>query len=776
MKPLRRVAVLGAGTMGSRIAAHFANAGIPSLLLDVVVPNVLDRNQAARKGLESALKQKPGAFFVESAVGLVETGNFEDHLRKIHDCDWVIEAVAENIEIKRAIWDLVDIHRNPLAILSTNTSGIPLAKLSDGFTPEFRRQFLGTHFFNPPRYLHLLEVIPAPDTDPAILDFVCQFSDLVLGKGVVICKDTPNFIANRLGSFFGGTVAKLMVEGDYTVEEVDELTGPLIGLPRSASFRLLDIVGVDVWAHVGTNLHALVPDDPWRERFLPPPFLDEMLRRGWLGEKSGQGFYRRAGGGKDRTIEVIDWKTLEYHPAAKSPLAAVEFASNIEDLPERLRALASGADRAGAFLWPLFRDTMIYAAERLPEISDRIVEVDRAMRWGYAHPLGPFELWDVFGVREAAARIEKDGLPVPPLIRQVLSSGAGSFYRLSSDARRPVKEYFHIAADCHIPLEERPEVVVLADWKRSRGVVLKNAGASLIDLDGGVLCLEFHTKMNTIGEDIIRMIHAGIEETNRNFQAMIIANEGADFCVGANLMLVLLAAQEGEWDELNEAVHRFQQACMAIKYSPRPIVVAPFGRTLGGGCEIALHGARVQASAELYMGLVETGVGLIPAGGGCKELLLRIADPKVIFETVGFAKVSGSAADARRLQLLDPRDAVSMNRERLIGDAKTLALRLAASYVAPAPQMVPVSGDAGYALLAMGAWLGRQGDYLSDYDLVVARNLAYVLSGGRLTGPQSVPQQYILDLEREAFLSLCGNAQTQARMQHMLKTGKPLRN
>ena len=776
MKPLRRVAVLGAGTMGSRIAAHFANAGIPSLLLDVVIPKAADRNQAAKKGLENALKQKPGGFCVESGVNLVEVGNFEDDLARIHECDWVIEAVAENLEIKRAIWDLVDVHRNSSAILSTNTSGIPLAKLTDGFSPEFRRQFLGTHFFNPPRYLYLLEVIPTPDTDPGILDFVCQFSDVQLGKGVVICRDTPNFIANRLGSFFGGTVAKLMAEGDYSVEEVDELTGPLIGLPRSASFRLLDIVGVDVWAHVGTNLHALVPDDPWRDRFLPPPFLQQMLERGWLGEKSGQGFYRRVGKGEDRVIEVIDWKTLEYHPVGKPALASAEFARSIEDLPERLRTLVSGGDRAGSFLWPLFRDTMIYAAERAPEISDRIVEIDRAMRWGYAHPLGPFELWDAFGVRETAERIEKDGISVPALVRQVLSSGAGSFYRLSSDARRPVQEYFHIAADCHIPVEERPEVVSLSDWKRCRGVVLNNASASLIDLDNGVLCLEFHSKMNTIGEDIIRMIHAGIEETTRNFQAMIIANQGGDFCVGANLMLVLLAAQEGEWDELNEAVHRFQQACMAIKYSPRPVVVAPFGRTLGGGCEIALHGARVQASAELYMGLVETGVGLIPAGGGCKELLLRVPDPKIVFETIGYAKVSTSAADARRLHLLGECDAVSMNRERLIGEAKALALRLAGPYVAPTPQVVSVSGDSGYALMAMGAWLGQQGGYLTDYDLVVAKNLANVLSGGRLTGPQTVPEQYILDLEREAFLSLCGNPQTQDRMRHMLKTGKPLRN
>ena len=775
MRSIQRVAVLGAGTMGARIAAHFSNAGIPALLLDIVLPNEKDRNTAARKGLESALKQKPGGFFTEAGAALVETGNFEDHLERVSGCDWVIEAVTEKLDVKRELWRKVEMAARPDAILSTNTSGIPLERIAEGFSPEFRRRFLGTHFFNPPRYLHLLEIIPTPDTDPALVDFVSHFGDARLGKGVVRCKDTPNFIANRIGSFFGGTIAKLAGEGGYTVEEVDALTGPLIGLPGTASFRLLDLVGIDIWAYVGKNLYDLVPDDPWRARFLPSPAIEELIKRGWLGEKSGQGFYRRVG--KEKTIEALDLAAFEYHPVKRATFPSVEQARNIEHLPDRVRALVQSNDRAGTFLWSLFSDLLIYSAGRIPEISDGIVEIDRAMRWGYAHTYGPFEWWDALGFEATCRRIEKEGRELPAAIAWMLNAGHRSFYQAADRPGEPHTEYFDLGRQHYEKIEARPGILTIADVKRAGGIVKRNAGASLVDLGDGVLGLEFHTKMNTLGEDIFSMIYAGVEEAARNWQAMVVANQGSDFSAGANLMMVLLAAQEGEWDELNLGIHRFQQANMAIKCSAKPVVVAPFGRTLGGGCEMALHAARIQASAELYMGLVEVGVGVIPGGGGCKELVLRWGDAKRCFEQIGFAKVSSSAVDARAMGLLTAADGVTMNPERLVADAKALALSLVPNHVARQPRHdIPVSGANGFALMKMGAWIGHEGGYITGYDKIVAEKLAHVLSGGRLTGDQKVSEQYLLDLEREAFLSLCGDPRTQARMQHMLKTGKPLRN
>ncbi len=738
--------------MGSRIAAHLANAGIPSVLLDL-------STAAAVKGIENAAKQRPGGFFVDSSAALITPGNFDDDLGKTAACDWIIEAVTENLEIKRALWKKVEAVRRPGAIVSTNTSGIPLKEISEGFSPEFRRHFLGTHFFNPPRYLHLLELIPGEDTDPAVLEFVAGFADRRLGKGVVQCKDTPAFIANRIGSFFAGTITRITLEGGYTVEEVDAITGPLIGLPNSASFRLMDIVGLDVWAFVGENLYTAVPHDRWRDRFLMPEFHKRMMERGWLGEKSGQGFYKRVG--KEKEIHAIDLKTLEYHPAVK-----VRIDSPIEDLGERLRELVKRTDRTGTFLWSLFSDVFLYSAEMIPETSDRVVEIDRAMRWGYAHKLGPFELWDTLGFEDVCRRLEAEGREIPKNVQRMRRSGAKAFYR------RP--EYFDLLSGEYRALEERPS---LAGRKHAGNLVKTNAGASLIDLGDGVLCVEFHSKMNALGEDQIGMIRLGLAELENNFEAMVIANQGENFSVGANLMLVLLAAQEGEWDELSAAIHWFQQANLAIKYAPKPVVAAPFARALGGGCEIVLHAARVQASAEIYMGLVEVGVGVIPGGGGCKEMLLRLGDARKAFELIGFAKVSSSAEDARQLGFLTTADRISMNPDRLIGDAKDLALSLVDGYRRGSPRTdIKVGGEAAFAMMKLGAWTLREGGYISDYDVVVAEKLAHVLSGGRLTGEQTVSEQYLLDVEREAFLSLCGNPKTQERMQYMLKTGKPLRN
>ena len=741
--------------MGARIAAHFANAGVPALLLDIVLAGEPDRNAAARKGIESAAKQKPGGFFTDSAQALVTPGNFEDDLARIADCDWVIEAVTENLALKRDLWKRVDAVRKPGAILSTNTSGIPLARISEGFPAEFRKQFLGTHFFNPPRYLHLMELIPGAATDPEVLAFVREFGDRRLGKGVVPCKDTPNFIANRIGSFLGGTIAKYTVEDGFSIEEVDALTGPLIGLPNSASYRLLDIVGLDVWDFVGSNLYEAVPEDRWRERFLPVEFEKHMLERRWLGEKTGQGFYKRVG--PKREIHVLDWRTFEYAPLAKPKFASVEQARQMEDLPARLRFLLNSEDRAGRFLWKVFSDLFIYSAERIPEIADRIVEIDRAMRWGYAHKFGPFELWDVLGFEDVARRMEKEGREVPASVR-----AARSLYKDTS--------YFDFGRQEYRPLEPRPGIIVLKDRKRS------NPGASLVDLGDGVLCVEFHTKMNAAGEDTFAMVFAGLEELERNYDALVIGNQGDHFCAGANLMMILLAAQEGEWDDLEAMVRRFQQMNMAMKYAPKPVVAAPFGYTLGGGCEIALHASRMQASAELYMGLVEVGVGVIPAAGGCKELLARLKDARKVFELIGYAKVSTSAADARALGLLHKADGVSMNPERLLGDARATALAMVNGYAPPARTPIRVGGEAMFAMLKIAVWTARQGNYISDYDAVIGEKLAHVLSGGRLSGEQSVSEDYLLDLEREAFLSLLGNAKTQERIAHMLKTGKPLRN
>ena len=740
-----------------------------SLLLDLDLPT-------ARAGIDAAIKGRPGAFFVPEAAALITPGSFDGDLPKIKDCDWIVEAVSENLAIKRALYDRLLPHRAPHAIVSTNTSGIPLTQIAEGYPQDFREHFLGTHFFNPPRYLHLAELIPGPETNPEILGFLAAFCDLHLGKGVVACKDTPNFIGNRIGAFFGSTVQKLTVDLDLTIEEVDLLTGPLIGLPKRASYRHLDLEGLDVWDHVIRNLYDGVPGDPFRDRFVMQPFMAQVVERGWLGDKRGQGFYKRVG--KDREIHAIDWKNLEYHPADKPRFTSLETVRKIEPLADRLKALIALDDKAGRFLWQALSDHILYAAHMVPEISDRIVEIDRAMRWGYANTLGPFELWDALGFEQTAHRIEAEGRALPHSVEAMLAAGAKSFYRPADAGPNPRTEYFDLVrGNAYAELEPRPGITVLSDLKRARGVVKTNPGVSLIDLGDGVLCCEFHSKMNALGDDIFLMLRAALAELEANFDALVVGNQGENFSAGANLMMVLLAAQQAEWDELNSAINRFQQINMALKYAPKPVIAAPFGMALGGGCETPLHCTRVQASAELYMGLVEVGVGLIPAGGGCKEMLIRSRDVKKIFEQIGFAKVSSSAAEAREFRYLRDGDGISMNPERLIDDAKQLALSLVPAHAPGAPRTdITVSGEEGFALMKMGVWMAREGGYISDYDAVVGEKLAYVLSGGRLTGNPQVSEQYLLDLEREAFLSLCGRRETQARIQHMLKTGKALRN
>jgi 3-hydroxyacyl-CoA dehydrogenase len=771
---VQKVAVLGAGTMGSRIAAHFANAGIPVRLLDLPADGA-DRNAVAKKGIETALSHRPPAFFTGAGTRLIEAGNFEDDLPRLADCQWIIEGVVENLGIKRELWSKVALHCHAGAIVSTNTSGIRLAEISADFPPDFQRCFLGTHFFNPPRYLHLFELIPGPATDPEILSFVQRFAESELGKGVVLCKDTPNFVANRVGSFLGAAIHRAMVEFDLSIEEVDALTGPLMGVPKSATFRLLDIVGLDVWHHVSRNLYEASPDDPWREWFVAPPFMAKMVENAWLGEKRGQGFYKRVGPHKE--IHVLDWKTFEYQPAKKPTFESVEATKPITGFGERLRTIISGDDRVGRFLWSVLRSYFEYSSAMVGVISDRIVEIDRALRWGYGHRLGPFELWDALGFQQVTRRMRSEQCRLPQSISQMLSEGAQSFYRPADKLGFPHAEYFDVPHGVYAPLEDRPNVIVLSDLKRARDKVAGNPSASLIDLGDGVLCLEFHSKMNAIGEDALQMLDKGVSLLESQFQAMVIANQGENFSVGANLVLLLMAAQEEDFDGIATMIHHFQQCMLRIKYAARPVVAAAFSRALGGGCEVVLQSHRVQASAELYMGLVEVGVGLIPAAGGCKEMVLRSDDPMKAFELIGQATVSASAADARQLGYLRNQDAISMNPEFLIDDAKRLALALSPAYRAGTPRSdIVAGGEPAYAKMRLAAWSMHESGMISAHDLVIGEKLAYVLSGGRVAAGSVVTEQYLLDLEREMFLSLCGMSKSQDRIQHMLKSGKPLRN
>ncbi len=751
--------------MGSRIAAHFANAGIPSLLLDISSPDG-DRNVVAKRGLENALKQRPSAFFTDAAAALVQVGNFDDDLRRINECQWVIEAVTENLEIKRALWSRVEAQRQPEAILSTNTSGIRLAEISRDFQSSFKRHFLGTHFFNPPRYLHLLEVIPGAETDGDVVQFVSSFGERTLGKGIVICKDTPNFIGNRIGSFYSAAVQRAMMEGDYTIEEVDALTGPLIGMPKSAAFRLIDVIGLDVWAQVMRNVYESTNDE-WSDWFRLPPYWQKMLENGWLGEKTGQGFYKRVG--PEKQIQVLDWKTFEYRPARKVTFESVEAARKIPDLGPRVRALIEASDRAGTFLWRVLGSVFAYSMAMIPEISDRIVEIDHAMRWGFGHKLGPFELWDAIGFEYVANRLQSERPALPDNLKRMLASGASSFYR--------AEEYFDLVNGMYARLESRPGVLILAEVKRKRGIVDKNSDASLVDLDDGVLCLQFHSKMNAISEDTLRMVILGIDLLERDFDAMVIGNEGENFSAGANLQMLLDAAEALDFESIETYIRHFQQAMLKIKYAPKIIVSAAFSRALGGGCEVVLQSQRVQAFAELNIGLVELNVGLIPAAGGTKEMALRSADPMKGWELIAQAKVSNSAAEAKQLGFLQPADRISMNPELLIGDAKQFALELQKSYQPGEPQAeVVVAGGAGYERMRQAAEVKRESGQITEHDFVILEKAAYVLSGGRVAGGKTVSEQDLLDLEREAFLSLCAMPKSQERIRYMLKNGKPLTN
>ncbi|HME11909.1 MAG TPA: 3-hydroxyacyl-CoA dehydrogenase NAD-binding domain-containing protein, partial [Candidatus Acidoferrum sp.] len=798
---IEKAVVLGAGTMGARIAAHFANAGLPVVLLDIVPAGASagspERNKIVRAGLEAAKKSKPAAFFTAALAEKVAIGNFEDDLHRVAEADWIIEVVAENLEIKRKLLERVAGFRKPGAIVTTNTSGLPVHLIAEGMSDEFQQHWCGTHFFNPPRYLKLVEVIPGPQTSRDVLETLRDFCDRRLGKGVVEAKDTPNFIANRIGTYSMLNALRLMSELDMTVEEVDACTGPAVGWPKSATFRTADLVGLDVLTHVIKNIYETAPNDESRERYKVPALLEDMTKRGWLGDKTGQGFYKKTKEGP-REILTLDVKTMDYRPKQKAKFASLEAGKGIENTQERLRSLVGPilqgqkGDKAQQFLWKALSETCLYAARRVPEIADSVAEVDRAMRWGFGWELGPFEMMDAIGVQEFAAQVEKEGRALPSLIERVQAGGRNGFY----ESAKGVTTVFDISGKPRT-VSQPSGVIILKSLKDAGREVEKNSGASLIDLGDGVVCCEFHAKMNAIGADLISMIHKGLKRLETDFEAMVIANQATNFSVGANLMLVLVGAQEQEWDELHMAVKQFQNVNLAIKYARKPVVVAPQGMALGGGCEVGLHGARIQAAAESYMGLVEAGVGLIPGGGGTKEMLIRANELagsgddldlfhalRPIFETIAMAKVGTSAEENRELGFLRREDGVSMNGSRLVGDAKEVALSLvrggwkplAASWQEGAQStQIKVLGESFLTAAKLGIHMLQRGGYASDYDAHVARKLANILAGGALSAPQPVSEQYVLDLEREAFVSLCGEKKTQERIAHTLKTGKPLR-
>ena len=715
--------------MGSQIAAHFANAGVPALLLDITP-------DAAVTGLKRAKTLKPDPFFTAQTADLITTVGFDDGLARLAAVDWIVEAVIEKIEVKRDLLARVDGVRRAGSIVSSNTSGIPISLLAEGRSDDFRRHWLGTHFFNPPRYLHLLEVIPTADTDPQVVATVSAFADIHLGKGVVVAKDTPNFIGNHLALYGVMRMLEKVAAGEYTIEEVDAITGPAIGRPKSATFRTLDLAGVDILGHVIRNLHERLADERARGAFVLPGFVERMLERGLTGEKAGQGFYKRVRTATgDSEILTLDPATLEYRPRQSPKLPALDAAQSITEVGERVRKLYAGQDRVGQFLRDTLGPTLEYTRAVTPQIASSPEDVDRVMRWGFGWDLGPFELM---------AAISTDPAASPTILRS--------------------------------PAEQTR-------------VVKKNAGASLVDMGDGVLRVDFHSKMNAIGADTIQMLQAGVQEASKNFAALVVGNESSNFTAGANLMLVLLEAQEENWDDLDLMVRAFQQATLGLRYSGVPVVVAPAGLALGGGCEIALHGDRIQAAAETYIGLVEAGVGLIPAGAGTKEMTLRAAEatppggdllPAVqrAFEAIGFAKVSTSAPHARQLGYLQPADGITMNRDRLLSDAKAHALQRAAGGYQPpvVPTAIRVGGDAVLAPLKLGIHLAWRAGRITDHDALIGRKLATIMTGGTLPNPTVVSEQHLLDLEREAFLSLLGERKTQERIHHTLKTGKPLRN
>lgn len=795
---ITKAAVIGSGVMGAGIAAHLANAGLPVYLYDVVPSSLTEEER--KKGLtlkdravryriveenrRRLLKQKPAPLYDNSRLERITACTLEDDLEKLKEVDWIIEAVVERLEVKQEVLAKIAPYRKETAIVSTNTSGLSVTEMSAHLPADFRSHFLGTHFFNPPRYMKLVEVIPTEKTDPLVVRFVKEFIERRLGKGVVLAKDTPNFIANRIATYGLMVTLHEMMRLGLSVGEVDAVTGPAMGRPNSATFRTLDMVGLDTFAQVANNvrLSASSPDE--QDLFKLPPFMEKMISQGWLGEKAGQGFYKKVKTDEGSQIMELDVHTLQYRPRKTLQAPSLVQSKGTKDVAQRILALVKAKDKAGELAWNILKHTLLYSARKVGEIADDVISIDRAMKWGFGWELGPFETWDALGLERSVKRMAEEGETIPDWIKEMLSRGQTSFYRREEGKR----VYFHLGTYRHG--EERPEEISLAALKEAGQVIKRNAGASLIDLGDGVALLEFHSPNNAIGADILQMLHYSLEEVAKNYEGLVIGNQGKHFCVGANLMLILMEAQEMNWPELDLMVRQFQKATAAIRYSVKPVVVAPFSMTLGGGTELCLPAARIQAAAETYMGLVETGLGLIPGGGGNKEMLYRLYDAlpngqaidpeplvRLAFETIALAKVSTSAEEARRYHFLRPQDGITINPDHLLYDAKQKVLQLAREgYTPPAPRKIKVLGREGKALLQMGAYHYKLSGMISEHDYKVATKLAHVLCGGDVPQGTLVDEEHLLDVEREAFLSLCGEPKTIQRIQHMLTKGKPLRN
>ncbi|MFD2512720.1 3-hydroxyacyl-CoA dehydrogenase NAD-binding domain-containing protein [Pontibacter locisalis] len=796
---IKKVAVLGSGVMGSRIACHFANIGVQVLLLDIAPKELTPeeekkglkleskavRNRIVNSALQSAINSNPSPLYRKSDASLIQTGNFDDNMKDISTADWTIEVVVENLKIKKQVFDQVEQHRKQGTLITSNTSGIPIHMMLEGRSDDFKKHFCGTHFFNPPRYLKLLEIIPTPETDKEVVDFLMHYGDLYLGKTTVLAKDTPAFIANRVGIYAIMQGLKVMNKYELTVDEVDKITGPIIGRPKSATFRTLDVVGLDTLANVANGLYQTGEKDESRELFKLPDYLQKMVENKWLGDKTGQGFYKKTKDAKGKTeILTLDLNTQEYGPKQKVKFQSLEALKPIDDLKKRIKVFAQQDDKAAKFFKESLFGLFQYVSNRIPEISDELYRIDDALRAGFGWELGPFEYWDAIGAREGVQRMIEAGYEPAPWVEDMLNNGKESFYIVNSGTRHyydiQVKEYKAIPG---------AENFIILENLRGNKVVWKNSGATLTDLGDGILNVEFHTKMNTIGGDVVAGLNKGIELAEKDFRGMVVGNDAANFSAGANVALIYMYALEQEYDEINFMIKQFQNTMMRMRYSAIPVVGAPHGLTLGGGCELNLHCDHVQAAAETYMGLVEFGVGLIPGGGGTKEMTMRAADMyaegdieyndlKNVFLTIGMAKVSTSAKEAIDLGYMRKSDGITINSNRLIADAKSHAIMLAeAGYTKPVERTnIKVQGKGALGMFLTGANAMYSGRYISEHDKKISEKLAYVMCGGDLSAPTEVSEQYLLDLEREAFLSLTGERKTLERIQSILTTGKPLRN
>lgn len=793
---LTQAVVIGSGTMGAAIAAHLANAGVRVTLLDIVPKDAPPDNKAARnaivkKGLDAAIKSRPASFVTPDHAEMVSIGNLEDDLGVVATADWVIEVIIENLKIKQDLMEKLDALRGPHTIISTNTSGIPIAAISEGRSDSFRQHFLGTHFFNPPRYLKLLEIIPGQDTLPEVVTFISKVGEKRLGKGIVLCKDTPNFIGNRLGSAGGAFGMHYILENGYTVKEVDSITGSAIGRPKTGTFRLLDLVGIDVWDHVGSNLAKAIPHDQYALPYLNSEkantLMHTMLEKKMLGNKTGQGFYKTVrGAGGEKEFWELNLATMEYEAPSKARFDSVGKALKNENLADRLKIMIAAEDRAGDLARALTFQGLSYASHMIPEIADIPKPMDDAMRWGFAHEAGPFEVWDMLGVAETAQMMRDAGFPPAAWVDEMLQKGVTSFYRRENGG----KAVYHPGKGAYENLPKDASHIVLKTQKDAGKVIAKNPSASLVDLGDGVACVEFHTKMNALDTDIGQMVDQAMTRVEADFEGLVVGNDADNFSAGANLFVVVMNAQAQQWNVIEEMTRGLQDLHMRMRYFHKPVVVAPAGLALGGGAEMIMHASRVVAHIELYTGLVELGVGVIPAGGGTKEMMRRVINPAMrtpnvmvlpfvqrLLEQIGTAKVATSAEEARQFGILGACDRVVFNREHLLAEAKREVLGMcAAGYVPPRPEKIYAGGRDLFAATQVALKAYVEAKQISEYDFKVASKLAYVLSGGELSRPAWVSEQYILDLEREAFLSLCGEEKTQQRMWHTLNTGKPLRN